>query len=350
MRALVTGATGGVGANLVRALGAAGHDVRALVRADSDTRAIDGLPIERVTGDVLDPASLRAAADGCELLFHAAAIFSYWGHDADELRRTAVDGTRHALAAAKDAGVRRVVLTSSTVTLGSRTTTVPIDEDGAPLAGDTPDYFRAKIEQEQVALALADELGVELVIACPSIVVGPHDYRLSPSNGIIVAYWEDLVGTTWPGGINVVHAEDVARGHLLLAERGAPGARYVLGGDNLEWSLVHRTIAELSGLPPPRVMANHTTSYLVSGAMEAFALVTGTRPRSTRAQAQQVGRFYWYSHARAAALGYAPRPARTALAQTIAWMLIKSPHVGRALRARLRPAREVLAAREAYLA
>jgi dihydroflavonol-4-reductase len=351
MRVLVTGSTGVVGASLVRELLGDGHDVRVLVRPKSDRRALEGLQVEPALGDVLDPASLRAAADGCEVVYHAASIFSYWGHSAEELHRTAVEGVRNALDAAKDAGARRVVLTSSSVTLGSSARTVPLDESSEPQGGreSDPDYYRSKVAQERAAFEHATRLDIELVAVCPTIVIGPHDYRLSPSNGIIFAYWEDPVGTTWPGGINLVHAEDVARGHILAAERGVAGERYVLGAENLEWSLIHRTIAELSGLPPPRVLAGHAACYFTAAVMEAAALLTAAPPRTTRAQARQVGRFYWYRHDKAAELGYAPRPARQALSETIAWMLVKSPHVPRALRARLHLSREVLLARELFL-
>jgi dihydroflavonol-4-reductase len=347
---LVTGATGLVGANLVRALIDDGCEVRALVRETSDRRALVGLPVEEAVGDVLDPASLQAAARGCEVLYHAASIFSYWGHSAEDLHRTAVEGALHAIEAAHRAGVRRVVLTSSSVTLGSSLTTVARDEASPDEAGAAlPEYYLSKIAQERTAFERARALGVELCAVCPGMVVGPHDYRLSPSNAIIAAYWEDPFGTTWPGGCNLVHAADVARGHVLVAERGAPGERYFLGSENWEWSLIHRTIAELSGLPAPRVHANHTASYLAAAAMELASGLTGKPPRNTRAQARAVGRFFWYRNDKARALGFAPRPARQALAETIAWLLVQSPHVSRELRSRLHPSIEVMRAREAFL-
>jgi len=349
MKVLVTGATGLVGANLVRALLADGEEVRVLVRPGSEKRGLSGLSVEAVEGDVLDRPSFRSAAQGCEVVYHAASTFAYWGHSEEALHRTAVEGALHAVEAAREAGVRRVVLTSSSVTLGSSTRAVPLDESRAADDPEASPYDRAKVRQEAAALERARSLGVELVVVCPGVVVGPHDFRLSQSTRIILAYWDDFLGTTWPGGCNIVHAADVARGHILAAERGVPGERYVLCSENWEWSLVHRTIAELSGLPPPRVLAGHTACYLAAAWMEAWASVTGTPPRSTRAQARQVGRFYWYSHKKAAALGYAPRPARAALADAIAWLLVASPHVSRALRARLRPSSEVQRAREAYL-
>ncbi len=349
MKVLVTGATGLVGSNLVRALLRDGHAVRALVRPTSDRRALAGLNVEEVTGDVLDPTSLNAAARGCEVLYHVASIFSYWGHSAEELHDTAVRGVLHAIDAASLAGLRRVVLTSSSVTLGSSALTVPLDEGSYLEDGASPDYYLSKLAQERAGFAHAAERGVELVAVCPGMVVGPHDYRLSPSNAVILAYWQDALATTWSGGCNLVHAEDVARGHILAAERGVAGERYFLGSENWEWSLIHRTIAELSGVGAPRAHASHTSSYLVAVAMEVASRVTGKPPRTTRAEARTVGRFFWYRHDKAAALGFAPRPVRQALAETIAWLLVQSPHVSRELRQRLHPSLEVMRAREAFL-
>jgi dihydroflavonol-4-reductase len=343
VRALVTGASGFIGANLIRELLDEGHEVRALVRPTSDLRGLDGLPAQRVVGDVMDPASLRRATDGCDVVFHAAAVFSYWGHSDEDLRTVSVDGTRNVLEAAALAGVRRLVLTSSSVTLGSGTHAISRDEtsnirDDEP----APAYFHVKAAQERAAVEAARELGVELVVACPTIVVGSHDYRGVPSTAIILDYLRDPWRATFPGGCNVVHVRDVARGHLLLADRGRPGQRYVLGSENVEWSLLHRMVGELAGVGGPGLSANRTTSLIAAVAAEAVAGFTGNRPLVTRGQARSVGRFYWYSHARAAALGYQPRPAREALKLAIAWLL-RSQHVTREMRLALRPAPEVVA-------
>lgn len=343
MRALVTGASGFVGSNVVRELLAAGYEVRALVRPTSNLRALSGLPIEYATGDVLDSPSVRAAATGCDVLFHTAAVFSYWGHSEQQLFEVSVDGTRTVLDAASAAGVRRVVLTSSSVALGSSTRAVVRDES-AQIADDepAPAYFHAKAAQERSAMDYAKKLGVELIAACPTIVVGAHDYRAVPSTAVILDYLKDALRVTFPGGCNVVHVGDVARGHVLLAQRGEPGQRYVLGSENLQWSLLHRMIGELAGVGGPKVNANRTTSLLTAVASEAISQLTGNRPLVTRAQSSTVGRFYWYSHAKAAALGYQPRPAREALMLALGWLL-QSPHMTRTLRLGLRPTAEVVA-------
>ena len=349
MKALVTGGTGLVGANLVRELLAAGDEVVALVRETSDLRGLDGLKVHLRQGDVLDPASVRAAAEGCEVAYHAAAVFSYWGPTAEQLEKVAVDGTRNVLAVAKSVGVRRVVVTSSSVTLGSSTRTVPRDEACEFDDPDAPAYYRSKVEQERAAFELGEALGLEVCAACPAIVLGPHDYRLSPSNAILLRYLEDPLRITFPGGCNVVHARDVAQGHRLIALHGKPGQRYFLGSENLEWALLHRTIAELAGVAAPRMHATRTAALLTAMAQELGAAVTGRAPKTTRAEANTVGRFYWYRHDRAAALGYRPRPAREAIADALAWLVGCSPHVGRDLAAKLRPSPDVLRLREAFL-
>jgi dihydroflavonol-4-reductase len=345
VRALVTGAGGFVGSALARVLVAAGHEVRALLRASSAARALEGVAVERVRGDVLDPGSLQAAARGCDVVFHAAATFAYWGHGADELRALAVDGSRNAVAAAAAAGARRVVVTSSSVALGSSTRTAPRDERDR-IADDepAPAYFHAKAAGERAALEEGRARGVEVVAVLPTIVVGPHDWKLVPSNEILVNYLADPLRTTIPGGCNVVHVEDVARAHLLAAERGEPFARYVAGSENLEWALLHRIVAELAGVRPPLLHATRSGSFVAAAAMEAAAALTRRPPKFTLGQARTVGRFYWVRHDRLAALGWTPRPARAALADALAWLLA-SPHVSRALRATLRPGPEVFAAR-----
>lgn len=344
MKAIVTGANGLIGAHVVRELLAGGHEVRALVRPSSDLRSLEGLPVEFVLGDVLDPATLTDAARGCDTLFHAAAVFAYWGHTAAELTHIAVYGTRNVLHAAREAGVRRVVLTSSSVVLGSgarpevRTEAHELNEKNPPA------YVTAKVAQERTALEIAARLGLELVAVLPTITVGPHDLRLGPSNGIICSYLQDPWKITWPGGCNIVAVEDVARGHVLAALRGKSGTRYVLGSENLEWTQIHRLISEIGGVAGPMLRANHTTAFLAATAQELFSWVTRTRPLSTRTQAAMVGRYYWYAHDRAAAeLGYAPRPAREALAGAVAW-LARSEHLPPWVRSALRLAPEAGAA------
>lgn len=351
MKALVTGANGLIGANLLRSLIRLGHQAVGLVRATSDLTHISELPVLLSVGDVRSPESLSEPMAGCEVVFHTAVHFSYWGHDQSELHTTALDGTRNVILAARDAGVRRVVVTSSTVTLGAGRDPVIRDETSRADPEDTENagYVATKIEQEKRATEFANEAGVEIVFALPTMSMGPFGSSLGPSNGVITSYLADPLKLSWPGGCNIVAVEDVADGHVLLAERGEPGARYVLGSENLTWPAVHTLIAELSGVAPPRHIAGGLTCQGIAIAEELRALITGAAPLATRKQADMVGRHYWYSHSAAAALGYSPRSAEEALAGAIAW-LAAGPHVSRETRMTMRLDRKVHAARAARIA
>ncbi len=346
MKALVTGSNGLIGANLVRALLSDGHSVRAFVRPTSNLASLEGLPVEIVYGDVLQPETVRQAAEGCEVLFHAAAVFSYWGIRPEDMERLAVNGTRNVIDAAHQAGVRRVVLTSSSVVLGSSTRPVLRDENASFNETNAPAYVKTKVAQERAAFERAAQLGLELVAVCPTIVIGPYDTHLSPSNQVIVTYLSDPWKLTFPGGCNIVSAADVARGHILAATNGIPGERYILGSENLEWAAIHRLISHLCGVPGPFLQANHTGSYLAAVAAELQAWLGQMPPLTTRAQASMVGRYYWYRHDRAAGLGFRPAPAQQALAEAIAW-LAASSHVSQELRVTLNLSREVYQARHA---
>jgi len=345
MKALVTGANSLVGASIVRALLSGGHQVRAFVRPTSDTRSLDGLAVEKVPGDILDVDSLVAAAKGCQTMYHAAAIFSYSGHTPQELLAVATQGTRNAVDAAKNAKVRRVVLTSSSLVVGSTLEPAVLDEKNPAPEPDPGAYALSKMKQEETGLRRAQELGVDLVAVCPTLCIGPHDYRLSESNAIVLNYLKDPFRATWPGGCNIVSAEDVARGHVLAARHGKSGQRYILGSQNLEWSAVHRIISELCGIQGPLVTASHTACFLVAVAQEITCRFTRRRPLVTREQSRMTGRYYWYSHDRAASFGYNPMPARRALAKAISW-LTASHHMPASLRNTLTLSEEVYRERE----
>ncbi|MEU9125674.1 NAD-dependent epimerase/dehydratase family protein [Streptomyces sp. NPDC048506] len=341
----MTGATGLVGAQVVRALLGAGHEVTALVRRSSDTRQLRALDVPVVHADLRAPATLRPAFEGCETVFHCAAVFAYWDITREELARANVEGTCEVLRAAAAAGVRRVVVTSSSVTCGSSDGPAPRDENGMPGEEYLPDYFDTKLEQERAALALGAELGLEVVAACPTIVVGGPDWRLVPSNALLTRYLTDPLRTTYPGGCNIVSVRDVADGHVLLAERGTAGERYLLGGENWAWRTIHQTVSELCGTHGPWATATHTGAYLAATLAEIRAVLSARPPSTTRAEARTMGRYYWYRHEKAAALGYTPRPARQALAEALGW-LVTSPHVPDRVRSGLRLHPEVAGTRE----
>ncbi len=337
--ALVTGANGFIGAHVVRELVDGGYRVRGLVRASSDLRSMVGVDVEVVRGDVRQVAGLVAAAAGCDLLIHTAAVYAYGREAAPDVEQVAVNGTRNVIEAAAESAVDRLVLTSSSVVCGSSTRAVVRTEEDQLRDPAPPRYYLAKAAQEIQARRMAEAHGLSLAVVCPTVTVGPHDYRLVPSNAIVVRYLTDPFKTTFPGGGNVVHVEDVARAHRLAAEQGGDGARYLAAGENLEWSLLHRTISELTGLPGPLLRANHTAAYLGAAGLEMLARLNRQPPLITREEATTVGRYYWYSHAKLAKLGYEPRPARRALAQALPW-LVRSTHVSRSWQRRITLASE----------
>lgn len=340
MQVLVTGANGFIGSHLCRVLVAKGYGVRALVRSSSDLRSLDGLELEYRYGDILQPDTLEQAAAGCALLFHVAGVFAYSGVSGERLIAEARQGAAHVVRSAARAGVERMVLTSSSVTFGATNRRTVIDEAHPGGFSDASDYITAKRVQEETAFEMAVQTGLDLTSAHPTITVGGPDYGLTESNHAIVSYLNDPYKTTWIGGCNIVSAKDIAEGHLLIAEKGARGERYLLGGENLEWSEVHRMISELCGLPGPYLKANHTSAYLAAAFHEALAFMTQQRPPSTREQARMAGNYYWYDHRNAATLGYAPATAREALAGAVSW-LVTSEHISASLRATMNLGEEV---------
>jgi dihydroflavonol-4-reductase len=344
VRVAVTGGNGLLGAHVVRQLVATGHDPVAVVRRTADLRGLAGVDVPLARADSRSPVQLRRAVDGVEVVVHCAAVYSYAG-DETQLMQANVDGTRRLVEAAAEADVRRVVLTSSSVTCGSSPGPLQRDETGEPDTGWTPRYFRTKAMQERVAREVAADRDVELVVACPTVVLGGPDWRLVPSNAVLVRYLLDPSRTTFPGGCNVAAVGDVARGHVLLAERGAPGERYLLGGENCSWRTLHSLVSELAGAGGPHLTGTRSTAWLVASMAEAVGRLTGSAALASREEARTIGRWYWYSSAKAEALGYSPRSARATVAGALAWLLT-SPHLPRYVREGLSPAQEVYAARE----
>ena len=339
MSVLVTGATGLVGAQVCRELLADGQDVAAMVRRGTPP---DGTHPVEAHLDV--PADIARAMTGHDTVFHCAAIYAYGRAHDEELESVNVEGTRNVMRAAADAGVRRVVVTSSSVTCGSSGGRVARDERHAPNDDLAPAYFASKVRQEQAAFETGADLGLEVVVACPTVVLGGPAARLVPSNAIVLRYLLDPTRSTFPGGCNVVALDDVARGHLLLAERGTPGQRYLLGGENVSWRLLHTLVAELAGVPGPFSEVSTTIAVLAAAASELAASVTSTEPLTTRDEALTIGRYYWYDDRRARALGHTSGSARRAVAASLSWLLA-GDDLPRWVREALRPAPEVRSAR-----
>ncbi len=341
MKALVTGANGLIGSNLVNELTSNGFQVKSFVRNGSNLESLSGINTEFCYGDILNYDSLLKAAEGCDIIFHTAALYTYSKYSPEQILNTGIEGTRNVMNAANAAGINTVVLTSSSAVLGSGTKYEVRDEDSSVDNSEyISPYVEAKIEQEKTGFELADKLGIKLISVLPAVTVGGRDYRLSESNSIIVNYLNDPFKASWIGGCNIVSVKDVAKGHLIAALKGESNQRYILGSENLLWSDVHKIISELCGLPGPLMTANHTSSYIAASVYEAISLFSKKEPPTTRIQAKMVGRYFWYSSDRIRALGYNPVSSREALVDSVSW-LITSNHISNSLRSQIHPADEV---------
>jgi dihydroflavonol-4-reductase len=321
VKALVTGATGFVGAAVARALLREGWEVRALARKGSDRRNLRRMTVEVIEGDLADPASLALGVAGCEALFHVAADYRLGAFDPQQLYRTNVEGTRNILNAARDAGVRRIVYTSSVATIG-------IPANGSPGAEDTPatlsdmigHYKRSKYLAEEVAREAARG-GTSVVIVNPSTPVGPGDVKPTPTGQLVFDAAAGRMPAYVDTGLNIVHVDDVAAGHLLAFHRGRVGERYILGGQDMTLREILTEIAQLVGRKPPSVRLPSAVVMPIAYIAEAVARVTGRSTRVTVEGVRMARKRMFFSSAKAAReLGYQWRAPTQAFGDAIAWL------------------------------
>ena len=322
MTTLVTGATGFVGSAVLRALIRRGEPVRALVRPSSSLRLLEGLPVQIETGDLDEPASCRGALRGCDALFHVAADYRLWVRQPEPMYRTNVDGTRELLLAGAEAGMQRIVYTSSVATLGLRADHLPSDETTpATLADMIGHYKRSKFLAEQAVRELVAGSGLPVVIVNPSAPVGPADARPTPTGRVVLEAARGRIPAFVDTGLNLVHVDDVADGHLLAFEHGRIGERYILGGDNL---LLREMLAEIAGLvgrKPPRLQLPPRALRPVALVAEAIArLGIGSEPLVTADGVRMARKPMYFTSAKAEReLGYRSRPAAEGLRDAIHW-------------------------------
>lgn len=322
MRTLITGATGFVGSAVARKLLERGGTVRALCRARSDTRNLSGLPLEIVTGDLTDAASLKRAIAGCEALFHVAADYRLWTPDPEVLYRSNVQGTRDLMGVALEAGVRRIVYTSSVATLGLDPGGTPADElTHVSIDHMIGHYKRSKYLAEQEVSKLVVESTLPAVIVNPSTPVGPRDIKPTPTGRMVLDAAAGRMPAFVDTGLNIAHVDDVAEGHLLAFERGETGERYILGGENLSLRDILAQVADITGGRPPRIRLPHNLVLPLGYVTEAWARLFGTgEPRLTVDGVRMAKKWmYFSSHKARTQLGYEPRPAREALADAVTW-------------------------------
>jgi dihydroflavonol-4-reductase len=318
---LVTGASGFVGSAVVRVLLAAGRKVRVLLRPSSDRRNVEGLAVETRTGSLTEPASLAAALEGCGALYHVAADYRLWVRDPETMYEANVEGTRQLMEAALAAGVERVVYTSSVATLGWRADGRVADETTpSTLADMIGHYKRSKFLAEAVVRDLVQVRQLPAVIVNPSTPVGPRDAKPTPTGRLIVEAATGRMPAYVDTGLNIVHVDDVARGHLLAEAKGRTGERYILGGENLTLGEILRLIASIVGRRPPKIQVPAALVWPVAVVEEALGRFVGREPFATREGLRMARHKMFFSSAKAEReLGYHPRSAREGLADAVAW-------------------------------
>jgi dihydroflavonol-4-reductase len=321
MRAYVTGGTGFIGGAVVRRLLEAGHEVRALVRPGADTQQLDGLPVERVVGDLSEGAGLRQGMAGCDWVFHIAALYSYWGCRWADFYQTNVEGTRRVLEAAHLEDVDRVVYTSSIAVLGVHRDRTPASESTpSTLADRIGPYQRSKFLAEQIAREYVRQ-GLPVVIVNPSTPVGVGDHKPTPTGQIIVDFLSGRMFAYVDTGLNIVDVEDVATGHLLAAERGRVGERYILGGENLTLKQVLDLLAEISGRPRVRFRIPQSMALAWSYVDVTLARLNRRRtPAATPEKVHLSRRYEFFDPSKAVReLGLPQTPTREALRKAVDW-------------------------------
>jgi len=317
---LVTGATGFVGSAVARALLARGHRVRALVRPRSDRSNLAGLELDLAEGDLTDPASLGRAVAGCDHVMHVAADYRIWVPDPDAMLRANVEGTTALFRAAQAAGVGRVVYCSSVAALGLTRDGTPADE-ATPVSEDkvVGIYKKSKYRAEQAVLAMVREEGLDAVIVNPAAPVGPRDIKPTPTGRMIADAAFGKMPAFLETGLNVVHVDDVAEGHMLALERGRAGERYILGSENLTLQALLELVDAATGRPTRRVRLPRQVLYPVALVCEGLARF-GVEPLVTRDHLRMAAKTMFFSNAKAVReLGFAPRPAADAVRDAVAW-------------------------------
>ena len=326
MKCFITGASGFIGANLVHELVARGHRVRALLRPGCDERGLGGAKFERVEGDIGDRAALLKGMRGCDWCFHAAASYHLWLPDYAPMYAANVDGTRNVIEAAASAGCSRIVHTSTVGCIG-----LPIAVNGVvtPTDETTPvseaemnnDYKLSKWKAELIARELAAG-GAPVVIVNPSAPVGPRDVKPTPTGRIIADFLNRRMPAFVDTGLNWVHVRDVAVGHILAAEKGRVGERYILGNAGGNWTMIEalKVLEEITGLPAPKFQVPYVVALAAAHAGETLSRLTGKPPRAPLAGVRMAKHKMFFNPAKAIReLGLPQTPPKQALADAVEW-------------------------------
>lgn len=325
MKCFVTGASGFLGANLIQALLARGHRVKALVRTDAPS--LQGLQYERVTGDILNRESLAHAMDGCDWCFHAAASYHLWMRNYAPMYAVNVEGTRNVIEAAGKAGCKKIIYTSTAGCIGvppANAKQIAPSAESVKIPDDQLccDYKRSKFQAEDVAINLFRKNGLPVIIVNPTAPVGPGDAKPTPTGQIVVDYLNGRLPAYLETGLNWVHIRDVAVGHILAAEKGRLGERYILGNSagNLTLQQTFALLEKISGVPAPTKKIPYWLALRFAEVSEWGAFFTGQAPRATLAGVRMARNKMWFDAGKAVReLGLPQTPPEQAFADAVAW-------------------------------
>lgn len=320
MKTFVTGATGFIGASIVRELLRDGREVRALVRPNSNLSNLKGLDVELWKGDLLDATSLSSGLEGCDVLYHAAADYRLWTRDPDEMYRTNIGGTKAILEAALESGVSRVVYTSSVGTLGNPGNGLSGNEETpVSLADMVGPYKKSKFLAEREAESFIAR-GLPVVIVNPSTPVGPWDIKPTPTGKIIVDFLQRKMPAYLDTGLNLIAVEDCARGHILAELKGAVGCKYILGNANLSLRDIFGMLQEITGIPAPRVRLPYTPVLIAAWLNAGLSRITGREPLIPLAGVRMAAHHMYFDSGRAVReLGLPQTPVMKSLEQAVEW-------------------------------
>lgn len=317
---LVTGATGFVGSHVVRNLVEKGERVRVLVRPGRSLRNLAGLTVETAPGDLTDPSSLRGAMKGCQRLYHVAADYRLWARDPSEIYRNNVEGTRNVLEAARDAGVERIVYTSTVGALAEGINGHPADEQTPVRLSDMIGHYKRSKFLAEAEVSAAAQRGIPVVIVNPSTPVGAGDVKPTPTGQMIVDFLSGRMPAYVETGLNLVDVEDVAEGHRLAMEKGRVGERYILGHQNLTLREILEILSRLSGRPAPRIRLPLPAALGVAAISTGWSALSGRPPRVPMEAVRMSRKKMFFDSGRAVReLGFPQRPVEEALEKAVRW-------------------------------
>jgi dihydroflavonol-4-reductase len=320
MKTLVTGATGFIGSSLVRELLKDGLQVKVLVRKNSDTRNIDGLDVERAYGDIRDKESVKSALKGCDIFYQTAALYAFWAPDSKVFYDINVEGTKIALSAALEQGMEKAVYTSTIAAVGYYGADNPANEDVEFNLWDTGDHYTRSKYLGEVEAKKFCEKGLPLVILNPAVVIGVRDIKPTPSGKMII----DVVNRKMPGyidgGLNLVDVEDVARGHILAAQKGRIGERYILGNENLPIKDYLELIGEIAGVEPPGRKIPYSLAIMLGYGYQFLSSITRKPPVLTAPMVRSGSKYVYFNCSKAVReLGLSQTPIKTTVEKAVSW-------------------------------